>query len=74
MNFLERSDVWRRGYNHNQLRITRILKCLILAGLEFEARAFHGKIINMLGDAQNEINGDAIIFWNEALGKNTEAS
>ena len=28
--FLDRVDQWRVGYNHNQLRITRIIECLRL--------------------------------------------
>ena len=70
LSFLEQSDVWKRGYNHNQLRITRVIKCLKLAGLESEASVFYQRIFEMLGDAQDKINSDALLFWNEAVKKN----
>lgn len=69
LSFLEQSDVWKRSYNHYQLRISRVIKCLKLAGLESEASVFHQRIFEMLGDAQDKINSDALIFWNEAVRK-----
>jgi hypothetical protein len=39
-NFQERAREWISPFNHNYLRITRILKSLSLLGLEEEARAF----------------------------------
>jgi len=39
-NFTVKATVWLSPGNHNHLRITRILRCLSLLGLEAEARAF----------------------------------
>jgi hypothetical protein len=40
-NFRERAMEWLQAGNHNHLRITRMLRCLMLLGLEDEARAFY---------------------------------
>src|ERR1700674_5375280 len=39
-NFATTSTAWLSAGNHNHLRITRILRCLTLLGLESEAKAF----------------------------------
>jgi hypothetical protein len=39
-NFDERAKNWLTPYNHNHLRITRIIKCLRALGLETEAQSF----------------------------------
>ena len=39
-NFADRAENWLTPYNHNHLRITRIIKCLRTLGLDAEARAF----------------------------------
>jgi len=39
-NFAAKATVWLSPGNHNHLRITRILRCLSLLGLEAEAKAF----------------------------------
>src|SRR5208337_3560496 len=39
-NFSAKATVWLSPGNHNHLRITRILRCLSLLGLEAEAKAF----------------------------------
>jgi hypothetical protein len=39
-NFSERARVWLAPMNHNHLRITRILKCLRLVGLDDHARTW----------------------------------
>lgn len=41
LHFEEASANWISPENHNHLRITRILKCLLTLGLEEEARAFY---------------------------------
>lgn len=39
--FLEAMGCWRRSFDHNHARITRVLLCLRDAGFHREARAFH---------------------------------
>lgn len=43
-NFFSRKGNWVRGFNHNHLRITRILRSLRVLGLEDEAKAFFGAL------------------------------
>lgn len=38
--FLQSTQHWRRGNNHNHLRITRVLRCLTLAGMDELATQF----------------------------------
>ena len=48
LEFLKRKDSWQYFHNHNQLRITRVIKSLILLVSREEARLFHEDIINSL--------------------------
>jgi hypothetical protein len=43
--FRERAGDWMVPGDHNHLRITRILNCLMLCGLEEYAQAFHGVLL-----------------------------
>ena len=48
LSFLKRHDYWKRGYNHNQLRITRVIECLRLAVGDKEAKDNKHKLIKTL--------------------------
>ena len=63
--FLDRVDQWRVGYNHNQLRITRIIECLRLLIGYNEAYKFYENVLSILG-SDNKINKKTIKFWAEA--------
>ena len=63
--FLDRVDQWRVGYNHNQLRITRIIECLRLLIGDNEANKFYENVLSILG-SDNKINKKTIKFWAEA--------
>lgn len=58
-------DVWA-GFNHNWLRITRILRCLTLLGLAAEARAFHARL-EALADAGYPIDAETQRYWKRAI-------
>ena len=63
--FLDRVDQWRVGYNHNQLRITRIIECLRLLINNYEADKFYKDVLTILG-SDIKINEKTFKFWAEA--------
>jgi len=66
INFLENKNHWKSGYNHNQLRITRIIECLRLLVSDEEAHAFYTKIASLIDD-RNKINKMTYKYWEDAL-------
>lgn len=71
-NFAAKATIWLSPGNHNHLRITRILKCLTLLGLEAEAKAFFGCLSEIYKDEQNKplptISEETMEYWREAVG------
>ena len=66
LGFLERTNHWKSGYNHNQLRITRIIECLKLLVSDEEAKKFHNDVMSLIDD-ENKINKVTTTFWQDAL-------
>ena len=64
LSFLKRHDYWKRGYNHNQLRITRVIECLRLIVGDKEADSFY-KLIKILTKNAN-LNKKTTEFWDNA--------
>ena len=64
LGFLERSNHWITKYNHNHLRITRVIKSLRLLASDKEADEFRDKVFGYLGDEVNLIDAQARSFWN----------
>ena len=64
LSFLKRHDYWKRGYNHNQLRITRIIECLRLIVDDKSANEFYESIINICDP--KKINQKTLVFWKNA--------
>lgn len=62
--FEERSKAWRTQFDHNHLRITRILRCLSLFGLNNEALAFN-QYLQTFKD-KNIINEESFTYWENA--------
>ena len=59
---------WVRRFDHNHLRITRIIRCLRLLGLEEEAGAFYSALYQ-LSRSQNyagKISQKSLMFWQRA--------
>jgi hypothetical protein len=52
-NFAAKAKVWLSPANHNHLRITRILRCLSVLGLDAEAKAFFDCLSKIYEDEQN---------------------
>jgi hypothetical protein len=68
-NFAERTaNVWAYR-NHNWLRITRILRCLSLLGLEDEARAFYDWLADIYRERSFPIPPDTFRYWTAAAGR-----
>src|ERR1019366_6849365 len=71
-NFATEATVWLSPGNHNHLRITRILRCLSLLGLEAEAKAFFDRLSEIYQDEQNKpvpaISDETMLYWREAVG------
>ncbi|SRR5579871_3983052 len=64
--FAERAANWMRPHNHNYLRLTRILKCLVALGLEERARALFRCLEEIAAAHPREI-GAAFAYWKEAV-------
>jgi len=71
-NFATKATVWLSRGNHNHLRITRILRCLSLLGLEAEAKALFHCLSEIYEDEQKKpmpaISDRTMLYWREATG------
>ncbi|RPB10890.1 hypothetical protein P167DRAFT_566234 [Morchella conica CCBAS932] len=69
INFQRRARFWLCRFDHNHLRITRIIRCLRVLGLEHEAREFHKVLVRA---ATPEPGGRTLVgqntlkFWKRA--------
>ena len=68
LGFLSRNDQWQRHHNHNQLRITRIIKSLILLVSRDEAESFYQDVISLIY-SNASISTKAYEHWSHALGE-----
>lgn len=59
--FLQATQHWRMANNHNHLRITRVLKCLMLAGFPAHAAKLYAFVVGKGANATSER------FWRGAL-------
>ncbi|KAK8131113.1 hypothetical protein PG984_007551 [Apiospora sp. TS-2023a] len=57
---------WVRRMDHNHLRISRILRCLRVLGLEDEARAFFQALVWVF-DTYRRIGDQSMQFWKRAV-------
>ena len=63
--FLERNMYWNSQYNHNQLRITRVIECLRLLVSDEEADNFYDNVLELIND-NNQVNVRTLNFWKNA--------
>jgi hypothetical protein len=72
-NFATKAANWLSPGNHNHLRITRILRCLTVLGLEPEAETFFGCLAEIYEDEQNKpipaISDETMEYWRKASGQ-----
>lgn len=66
LGFLERNDHWITKYDHNHLRITRVIKSLRLLASNEAADEFRDKMLRLAGDKLNLIDQKARGFWTNA--------
>ena len=69
--FATKAAGWLSPGNHNYLRITRILRCLRILGLEAEAKAFFDCLSEIYEDERNKpipaISSETIRYWRGGL-------
>jgi hypothetical protein len=63
LGFLERNNHWITKYNHNHLRITRVIKSLRLLTSDKAADEFRDKVLAAAGDNLNLVDQKARGFW-----------
>ena len=63
LGFLERNNLWVTKYNHNHLRITRVIKSLRLLASDEAADEFRDKVLVLAGDNLNLVDQKARGFW-----------
>ncbi|MEH2265318.1 opioid growth factor receptor-related protein [Nostoc sp.] len=69
--YQNRKCEWVCVFDHNYLRITRILKCLITFGLENEAEAFYECLRQIYREDSDRIGGETFQYWTNAVKPNT---
>jgi len=58
---------WVTGFDHNHLRITRMLKCLMLMGMEVEAQARFNEVM-LITQIFPKVNlSTSIGYWRDAI-------
>ena len=65
-NFLSRNSFWRKPYDHNHLRITRVIKSLRLLCGDDEADYYKEKFWQLLGADMSVIPSKTIEYWEDA--------
>jgi hypothetical protein len=64
--FDDRSRVWLRAGNHNHPRLTRILTCQRLLGLEVHAAALAGCLEAIAREHPHAISATTLAYWQRA--------
>jgi hypothetical protein len=62
-----RKREWICKFDHNYLRITRILKCLTIFGLQDEAQAFYDCLQQIYREDSDRIGGETFHYWTNAI-------
>ena len=65
--FYDANDHWLVPFDHNHLRITRIIRCLALVLGREEAESFHRHIETRVTTASEPVNAESRHYWREAL-------
>ncbi len=65
--FARRSAAWLTRHNHNHLRITRILKCLVLAGQRDAAERFFHALQDVYRTNAAVIGETTLEYWRNAV-------
>jgi hypothetical protein len=62
-----RKPEWVSRFDHNYLRITRILKCLMIVGLNHEARAFYTCLRQIYREDKDQIGSKTFQYWKNSI-------
>ena len=65
LRFYARTPQWRRAFDHNHLRITRIIRSLRLLAGGGAADEFRTSVLTLAGEATS-VNEASLRFWREA--------
>lgn len=65
--FVAKSRTWLHAGNHNHLRLTRILTCLRLLGLEDRSRALFDCLAAIANDHPHAISATTLAYWRKAV-------
>ena len=57
---------WMTAFNHNHLRISRIIRCLRVLGLPEDARAFFSAVMEVHDDGGG-IGDRSLMYWTRAM-------
>ncbi len=71
--FQQKSRNWLTRYNHNFLRITRILKSVVLLGGEKHSKAFLVVLEEVYKDNSKIIGQETLGYWRDALNVSVHA-
>jgi Opioid growth factor receptor (OGFr) conserved region len=63
----DRKQDWICRFDHNYLRITRILKCLMIFGLQDEAKAFYECLRQLYQEERDQIGSETFQYWTNAV-------
>ncbi|KAH4081969.1 hypothetical protein HBH46_223190 [Parastagonospora nodorum] len=66
-NFRTNSRNWAVRFDHNHLRITRILRCLRILGLQIECEAFFKALKEVYDDDAVKISERSLTYWTRAV-------
>lgn len=66
LGFLSRNSHWIKRYDHNHLRITRVIKSLRLLVSDDVADGFRIDLYNLLGTNRSVIPKETQLFWDNA--------
>lgn len=61
------SSNWCVRFDHNHLRITRILRCLRVLGLQTECDAFFAELTRVYEDPAVRIGNRTMVYWRRAV-------
>ena len=65
--FYAETDGWLTGFDHNHLRITRIITAARALLGQAEAEAFHRAVLARNAAAGSPVNRDSLRYWEQAL-------
>jgi hypothetical protein len=68
LRFYRNTRWWLTPFDHNHLRITRIIHSLRLLVGPDEAQRFHSAILNLNATAGSPVNTHSLAFWADAAG------